>query len=236
MTTTSGKRHTDREYEAELGRVRDNLLRMTGRVEQMIDDSVKALLEGNVALAQQAIEDDHKVNRIEVDTDDLCLLILAKRQPLGSDLRFITLAMKMVTDLERIGDLAVNIGERAVTLSGYRPPANLASGFAKLADMCRGQLREAIESFVARDPERAQQVCERDDQIDKAYWVQVMEIQAGMTEADPTVLEQGVHFQATAKFLERIGDHITNLAELVIFLVKGKDIRHLGKLDDPSGS
>ncbi len=86
------KRHTDREYESELGRVRDNLLRMTGRVEQMIADSVRAVLEGDIELAKRTIEEDHKVNRLEIDTDDLCLLILAKRQPLGSDLRFITLA------------------------------------------------------------------------------------------------------------------------------------------------
>jgi len=224
------KRHTDREYEAELGRVRDNLLRMTGRVEQMIADSVRALLEGDVLLAKRTIEDDHKVNRIEVDTDDLCLLILAKRQPLGSDLRFITLAMKMVTDLERIGDLAVNIAERAVALSGLRP-APFAAVLSRLAELDQNQLREAIESFVTRDAARAEKVCAQDDQIDKLYWQLAQEAQKDMAHNDAS-LERGIHVQAAAKFLERIGDHVTNLAELVIFLVRGKDIRHLGKLDD----
>jgi phosphate transport system protein len=224
------KRHTDREYEAELGKVRDNLLRMTGRVEQMIADSVRALLEGDVALARRTIDDDHKVNRLEVDTDDLCLLILAKRQPLGSDLRFITLAMKMVTDLERIGDLAVNIGERAVALSGERPAA-FATVLSRLAELDQNQLREAIESFVTRDAARAEKVCGQDDQIDKLYWQLAQEAQKDMAH-DGASLERGIHVQAAAKFLERIGDHITNLAELVIFLVRGKDIRHLGKLDD----
>ena len=224
------KRHTDREYEAELSRVRDNLLRMTGRVEQMIADSVRALLEGDVPLARRTIEDDHKVNRLEVDTDDLCLLILAKRQPLGSDLRFITLAMKMVTDLERIGDLAVNIAERAVALSGERPAA-FAAVLSRLAELDQNQLREAIESFVTRDAARAEKVCASDDQIDKLYWQLAQEAQKDMAH-DGASLERGIHVQAAAKFLERIGDHITNLAELVIFLVRGKDIRHLGKLDD----
>jgi len=224
------KRHTDREFEAELGRVRDNLLRMTGRVEQMIADSVRAVLEGDIDLARRTIEEDHKVNRLEVDTDDLCLLILAKRQPLGSDLRFITLAMKMVTDLERIGDLAVNISERALAMAGERPVA-FASMLTSMADLNQAQLREAIDSFVSRDAERALTVCERDDDVDRVYGEVVREVQKTIL-SDMTYLERGVHVLAVAKFLERIGDHITNLAELVIFLVRGKDIRHIGKLEE----
>lgn len=224
------KRHTDREYEAELGRVRDNLLRMTGRVEQMIADSVRAVLEGDIELARRTIEEDHKVNRLELDTDDLCLLILAKRQPLGSDLRFITLAMKMVTDLERIGDLGVNIAERALAMGGERPSA-FATLLASMADVNQSQLREAIESFVGRDADRAQKVCDRDDDVDRLYGEVVREVQRTI-QGDMAFLERGVHVLAVAKFLERIGDHITNLAELVIFLVRGKDIRHLGKLEE----
>jgi len=223
------KRHTDREFEAELGRVRDNLLRMTGRVEQMIAESVRAVLEGDILLAKRTIEEDHKVNRIELDTDDLCLLILARRQPLGSDLRFITTAMKMVTDLERIGDLAVNISERGLALSGERPTA-FASSLTSMADLNQSQLREAIESFVTRDPDRAQAVCDRDDAIDQVYGEVVRDVQRTIL-GDMAFLERGVHVLAAAKFLERIGDHITNLAELVIFLVRGKDIRHIGKLE-----
>ena len=224
------KRHTDRGFDAELGRVRDNLLRMTGRVEQMIAESVRAVLEGDLLLAKRTIEEDHKVNRIELDTDDLCLLILAKWQPLGSDLRFITTSMKMVTDLERIGDLAVNIAERGLAMSGERPTA-FASSLASMSDLNQGQLREAIESFVTRDPDRAQIVCDRDDAVDNVYGEVVREVQRTI-QGDMAFLERGVHVLAVAKFLERIGDHITNLAELVIFLVRGKDIRHIGKLED----
>jgi len=138
--------------------------------------------------------------------------------------------MKMVTDLERIGDLAVNIAERAVALSGLRP-APFAAVLSRLAELDQNQLREAIESFVTRDAARAEKVCAQDDQIDKLYWQLAQEAQKDMAHNDAS-LERGIHVQAAAKFLERIGDHVTNLAELVIFLVRGKDIRHLGKLDD----
>ena len=224
------KRHTDREYENELGRVRDNLLRMSGRVEQMIADAVRAVLEGDVLLARRVIEEDHKVNRLELDTDDLCLLLLAKRQPLGSDLRFITTAMKMVTDLERIGDLGVNIAERGLALAGERPDT-FAAALGQMAEADQAQLREAIESLVARDPVRAQQIFERDDAVDRTYSEVVREVQRTI-QGDMAFLERGVHVLAVAKFLERIGDHVTNLAELVIFLVHGKDVRHIGKRAD----
>lgn len=222
------KRHTDREFEAELGRVRDNLLRMTGRVEQMIAESVRAILEPDVLLARRIIEADHQVNRLEVDTDDLCLMVLARRQPLGGDLRFITTAMKMVTDIERIGDLAVNIAERGLALDGFQP-ALFAAPLSAMADLDQAQLRDAIESFVARDPDRAQAVCARDVEIDRLYTELVLDVQRTI-QGEMAFLERGVHILAVAKFLERIGDHITNLAELVIFLVRGQDVRHAGKL------
>ena len=224
------KRHTDREYENELGRVRDNLLRMSGRVEQMIAEAVRAVLDGDVLLARRVIEEDHKVNRLELDTDDLCLLLLARRQPLGSDLRFITTAMKMVTDLERIGDQCVNIAERCLALAGQRPDA-FAAALGQMAEADQAQLREAIESLVTRDPVRAQQIFARDDAVDRTYSEVVREVQRSI-QGDMAFLERGVHVLAVAKFLERIGDHVTNLAELVIFLVHGKDVRHIGKRAD----
>jgi phosphate transport system protein len=224
------KRHTDREYENELGRVRDNLLRMSGRVEQMIAESVRAVLDGDVLLARRVIEEDHKVNRLELDTDDLCLMLLARRQPLGSDLRFITTAMKMVTDLERIGDQCVNIAERCLALAGHRPDA-FAAALGQMAEADQAQLREAIESLVARDPVRAQQIFARDDAVDRTYSEVVREVQRSI-QGDMAFLERGVHVLAVAKFLERIGDHVTNLAELVIFLVHGTDVRHIGKRAD----
>jgi len=227
MTTVS-KKHTHSEYESELLRVRENLLRMAGLVEQMIGDSVKALLERDDALADATIEADHKVNRFEVETDELCLLILAKRQPMASDLRFITLAMKMVTDLERIGDLAVNICERAQALDEMAP-ARITSSIPRMTEVAMGMVRDAINAFIEADADKAQDVWERDRELDELYHVLIGKMQSRMHE-QATSLERGMHVQAVGKFLERIGDHATNLAELVVFMVKGKDVRHLGKL------
>jgi phosphate transport system protein len=224
------KRHTDREFDADLGRVRDNLLRMAGLVEQMIGDSVGAVLEGDLDLARRTIEEDHKVNRLDVDTDDMCLLLLAKRQPLSSDLRFITTATKMLTDLERIGDLAVNIAERGLAMKGERP-TSFAGSLSAMAAVDQAQLRDAMGAFDRRDADQVDAIFARDDEVDQLYVDVVREVQKTI-QGDMTFLERGVHVLAVAKFLERIGDHITNLAELVIFLVRGKDIRHMGKLEE----
>lgn len=223
------KRHTDREYAAELRQVRENLLRMAGLVEQMIADSTRSLAEDNLELARQTIELDFKVNRLEVDTDELCLLILAKRQPVATDLRFITLAMKMVTDLERIGDLGVNISERALALEGT-PVAPISDRITRMSEVTQRMVRDSIDAFVSRDVPKANQVFEIDEEVDELYRLVSLELQEAM-HSDPDYVERGIHLQAVAKFLERIGDHAQNLAELAVFIVKGKDIRHLGKLD-----
>src|SRR6266545_1963368 len=183
------KLHTDREYEAELGRVRDNLLRMTGRVEQMIADSVRAVLEGDLELAKRTIDEDHKVNRI-----------------------------------------AVNTAERCTAMGGERPTA-FTQRLSALAGLNQNQLHEATEAFVARDPARAEKLHDRDDEVDQLYSDIVREVQRSI-QGEMASLERGVHVLAVAKFLERIGDHITNLAEHVIFLVRGTDVRHLGKLEN----
>jgi phosphate transport system protein len=224
-----GKRHTDREYESELGQVRERLLLMAGRVEEMIADAIRAVGERDPELARRTIASDAKVNRTEVETDELCLRVLARRHPLASDLRFITLSLKMVTDLERIGDLAVNICERAIDLAGE----HRLEGFDALnhmAGLVQTMVHDAIDAFVNSDAELAQAVIDRDDEVDEAYHVYYRAVLAGMTR-DPATIERGIHVQSVAKWLERIGDHATNLAELVIFMVKGTDVRHLGKLD-----
>lgn len=226
---TNAKRHTDREYEAELALVRERLLLMAGRVEEMIGNAVRALDERDAALARETIELDHKVNRAEMEVDELCLRILARRQPMASDLRFLTLSLKMVTDLERIGDLAVNICERAIDLKAE----TRLEGFdtlVRMAGVVQSMVRDAIDSFVRRDADLAQQVIDRDDEVDELYHVYFRDVLAVMVVGADNV-ERGIHIQSVAKWLERIGDHATNLAELVIFMVKGKDVRHVGKLD-----
>lgn len=224
-------KHTDREYEEQLQSLRERLLKMAGVVEQMIVDSVRATLEANKELAKETIERDTAVNRLEVESDELCLLILAKRQPLASDLRFVTLSLKMVTDLERIGDLAVNICERAIDLPDT-PQAWPWEKIERMSRAVRSMIRDAIQAFVDRDVDKAQNVHTRDDEVDHLYWEVFREVLDVMRK-QPAAVHDGIHVQSIAKFLERMGDHATNLAEQVVFMVKGKDIRHMGRPSAP---
>jgi phosphate transport system protein len=224
----SRREHTDREYEGELRHLRDQLLLMGAKVEEMIAESVRAVVERDTAAAHRMMHLDQEINRLEMSTDDLALRILAKRQPVASDLRFITIAMKMVTDLERIGDLGVNICERALELNA-EPPLKPYVDLPQMAVIAREMVRDALDAFVARDAERAQQVIERDRTVDVYYNQIFRELLTYMME-EPRNIYRATRVQSVAKYLERVGDHATNLAEMVVFMVKGEDIRHAGRL------
>ncbi len=229
----TSREHTNREYEGELRKLREQLLRMGAKVEEMITGSIKALLDRDTELATRMIGFDRRINQMEVDIDELCLSVLARRQPVASDLRFITMALKLVTDLERMGDLGVNISERVVELNA-EPPLKPYVDLPNMANEVQVMLREALDAFVAGDPERAQAVIDRDKNID-AYYSQIFrELLTYMME-DAHNIFRATRLQSIAKYLERIGDHATNLAEMVVFMVKGKDIRHTGKLEGESG-
>lgn len=223
----NGTRHTDREYEAELRDLRDRILRMAGRVEAMIARAVSCFTSRDQAEARTTIGLDEAVNADEVEIDELCLAILARRQPMASDLRFIALALKMVTDLERIGDLAVNICERAEAMTD-EPPLPLFRGVEEMATIVQTMLREAMDALVARDATRARAVIERDEDVDELYHRALRQLFTMMA-SQPALLQSGLHAQAVAKHLERIGDHATNIAEEVVYLVEAHDIRHAGK-------
>lgn len=223
------KLHTDSEYEHELKKLREGLLLMAGRVEEMISNSVRALIERDLELARSTIEADHLVNRAEVEHDKLCMMVLARRQPVASDLRFITLTLKMVTDLERIGDLAVNICERAIDL-GEQPPLKPWVDVPRMGAIAQSMVRDAIDAFVDADVERAQSVIDRDDELDELYIGVFRELLSTMI-GDSLKVERGIHAQSVAKWLERMGDHATNLAEQVVFMVNGQDIRHTHRLE-----
>jgi len=219
-----GTRHTDREYEAELGRLRERILLLGAKVEAAIAAGIRAVVERDSALARATIEGDREIDRLEVETDALCLRILARRQPVASDLRFITLALKLVTDLERIGDLSVNVCERALELN-EEPTLKPYVDLPQMAQAARTMVREALDAFVAGDAERARAVIDRDATVD-AYYAQIFrELLTYMME-DPRNIYRATRLQSVAKYLERIGDHACNLAEMVVFMVGGQDIRH----------
>ena len=223
---------TDRKYDAELQELHDRLLIMGAKVEEMIHNSMRALTERDTALAQRMIEFDHQINRLEVETDELCLRILAKRQPVASDLRLITIALKLVTDLERIGDLGVNICERVIELN-MEPTLKPYVDLPRMAQTVQGMVRDALDAFVSADVDRARDVLERDRIVDACYSQVFRELLTYMME-DPRNIYRAIRAQSIAKYLERIGDHATNLAEMVIFMVLGKDVRHMGSMTEPA--
>jgi phosphate transport system protein len=224
------REHTDQEFEQELRHLREQLLLMGSHVEGTIGFSLRALLERDSALAQRTIEADRIVDRLEIEIDGLCLQILARRQPVASDLRFVTMVLKAVTDLERMGDLAVNISERVLELNS-EPPLKPYVDLPRMADETQMMLREALDAFVAKDADRARRVIDRDQMIDDLYAQIFRELLTYMMEDSKNVY-RATRLQSIAKYLERIADHATNLAEFVVFMVKGSDIRHPDSRDE----
>ncbi|HTN53581.1 MAG TPA: phosphate signaling complex protein PhoU [Anaeromyxobacter sp.] len=216
--------HTDKAYEAELRALRDSLLEMGGLVERAMASSVRSLTERDSALAEQVKTKDREINRMEVGVDGACRRILALRQPAASDLRFITTALKIVTDLERMGDLAVNIAERALDLN-QAPALGPMHDLSKLADLSEAQLQKALDAFVSRDVGKAEEVLRGDDLLDALYLKIFNDLLAIMME-DPRTIRRATSVMFAAKHLERFGDHATNLAEMVVYMVRGEDIRH----------
>jgi phosphate transport system protein len=216
--------HTARTYEQELAAVRQSLLLMAGRVEEMIARAGRAFAERDAELARRTIDLDGAVNRAEIEIDEMCMRILARRQPMASDLRFVTLVMKMVTDLERIADLAVNICERAIDLSRQEPFV-VHTDIPTMVVIVESMVKDAIDSLVSRNSTKAWEVIRRDDQVDALYHRIFGELLEAMR-TEPTRVHALIHVQSVAKWLERMADHSTNLAELVIFMVDGRDVRH----------
>lgn len=221
------KLHTDREYEHELADLKSRLAIMAHEVQKMIQKAVLSLQNSDTRAAQEVILKDHEVNRHEVEMDDLCLVILARRQPLGADLRFITIALKMVTDLERIGDLAESIAQRTLKLQKM-PAIQIPSHILEMTQGVEVMLQLSIEAFLDADPVKAESVLKKDDQIDELYHQLFKDLLKQMA-TNENLIEPLVHIQSVAKWLERIGDHCTNLAELVVFMVRGENIRHMSK-------
>jgi len=217
--------HTDKRYEEELKKLREEILYMGGLVEDQIQKSVKSLVDRDSDLATVIIERDHEVNRLDVEIDELCIKLLALHQPAGRDLRFITTGLKITTDLERIGDMAVNICERALELN-QEPQLKPYIDIPRMARISQRMIRESLDAFVREDTELALKVCRDDDEVDQLNAQIFRETLTFMLENAQTI-SRATKISSVSKYLERIADHATNIAEMVIFMVKGKSIRHM---------
>ncbi|QEM67172.1 phosphate signaling complex protein PhoU [Geobacter sp. FeAm09] len=218
------REHFSATFDAELDELRTMLLAMGGKVEMMISGSVKALVERDTPLADRIIAMDHEVNHLEVMIDERCLELLALRQPAARDLRFITLALKIVTDLERIGDQCTNIAKRVKELN-EEPPLKPYIDIPRMAHWTEVMIKESLDAFVRGDDELAIKVCNDDNFVDDINEQIQRELLTFMI-GDPNAISRSIKLNYVAKSLERIADHATNIAEMVIFMVKGKDIRH----------
>jgi phosphate transport system protein len=218
------REHYSRQYDAELTDIRARLLEMGGKVEVMINDALKSLVERDSALADRVIAFDHEINRLEMEIDEKCLQVLATRQPAARDLRFLTLALKIVTDLERMGDQCRNIAKRARELN-EEPPLKPYIDLPRMANWAGVMVKEALDAFVQGDDQLALKVCRDDSFVDDLNEQIQRELLTSMI-GDPGTITRAIKINSISKCLERIADHATNVAEMVIFMVKGKDIRH----------
>jgi phosphate transport system protein len=218
------KDHMSRQFDSELKEIRVRLLEMGGTVELMIANSMRSLVERDSLLAEQTIALDAEVNAMEREIDEKCLHILAKRQPAARDLRFVTLALKIVTDLERIGDQCASIAGHALQLNceaQLKPYIDLP----RMAEAANNAVKDALDAFVRGDAQTAVRVCRDDYLVDELNEQLQRELLTFMME-DTAAVGRAMRINSISKYLERIADHATNIAEMVIFMVEGKDIRH----------
>lgn len=215
-------------YPEQLAELRERILRMGGLVEQMTRRVTQALVERNAGILAEVQGMETQVNQLHIDIDEACIELIALRQPAAVDLRFITAAMKINADMERIGDQAINIVERAEVLLTV-PPLKPLIDIPRMADIAQEMLKASLDAFVNGDDELALETIRRDDEVDQLKDQVFRELLTFMM-ADPTTIPRAMELILVSRHLERIGDHATNICEDVIFMVKGKDVRHQGPL------
>jgi phosphate transport system protein len=213
-----------RHFDEELADLKSKLLRMAGLAEDQIDKALTALVTRDSDLAREVIERDHQVNTLDVEIDEECIRLLALHQPAARDLRLVTTAMKISTELERISDLAENISERAIELN-EEPQLKPYIDIPMMGKMARAMVKESIDGFVKDDSTIARKVLTNDDFVDDLMEQIFRELLSFMIE-DTRTITRAIRLSFIAKYLERIADHATNIAELVVYLVEGKIIRH----------
>jgi len=213
-----------RQFSVELEELHEKVLRMGGQVESAIHRSVRALVDRDPDLARQVLRDESRINQMEIEIDNLTTRLFALRQPMAKDLRFLTATMKINTDLERMGDLAVNIAQRALSLVA-QPVVKPLIDIPKMAQLVESMLLRVLDAFVKSDVEVARSVLLADDEVDALRDSVYQELVSYM-QKDPATVPAAVDLIFVARNLERIADHATNIAEDVVFLVQGVDVRH----------
>lgn len=214
----------ERPFDEELKDLKEKLLEMASRAEEQIGLAVRSLKDRERAMACQVLDREETINRLDIEIDAMVMRMLALRQPMAADLRFITSAMKISSDLERIGDLAVNIAERTLELLKF-PQLKPLIDIPRMAETAQGMVRDALNAFISGDADLARDVCQRDDQVDQLNGQIFRELLTFMME-DPQTIPRAVDLLLVGRHLERIADHATNIGEDVIYMVKGKTIKH----------
>jgi len=220
--------HTRTHYERLLRELKNRLLIMGSKAESMISDSIRSFVDRRATLAADVIERDDEIDRLELEIDDLCYEILALEQPVACDLRILATALKIVKDLERIGDIAVNIAERVLELT-QEPELKRLIDLQMMADATQKILKESLDAFVNSDADLAEKIIFNDKLVDAMY-EQVFRTMLTYMLEDPRSISRALKLIFIAKHLERVGDHSANIAEMVVFLVRGQDIRHKAHL------
>jgi phosphate transport system protein len=221
------KEHISKQFDADLEEVRTRVLKMGGFVEQQIEHAIEALTKGDEELIEQVISYDHRVNAMEVSIDEICNQIIARRQPAASDLRMIMMVIKTITDLERIGDEAEKIARMARLI--YAADRMHKPRFVEInhmASMAMDMVHKALDSFARLDLNTAAQIVRQDELVDEEFRSIMRQLITFMME-DPRKISTSLEVLFVAKALERIGDHAKNMSEYVVYMVKGKDVRHV---------
>lgn len=216
-----------RHFEDELALLADKVLRLGGFAEDAIGRGIQALMDRDSELARKVMSDDEQADRLEIEIDLLCAEILARHQPMASDLRFVMTAIKITPDLERIADLAAHVAERALELND-EPRLEAVIDLPAMASRSRAMLRKALDAFVRRDAAMAREVLAMDEDLDRRM-DQAFRVLLTLMLENPKVITRALRLGIVAKYFERMGDQVTNVAEMIVYMAEGRMIRHMGE-------